>query len=178
MKLFTQSRVIQACIFIISFSFIILFSPDKSIKALGNEMQSGQNPFLIVEKSEKEADNYFRLVDAQILDDQTLDDLSPALVASAPVKVSLRDCDRIIRQEYDNSICFKRCHIKNDFAAPDYTEKQWRLLIEENGHALFSEIPWENPDKKEKILSYLLDNAVYSGPTSEGIGVWEKTANN
>ena len=83
-------------------------------------MLSDQNPFLIVEKSKKEADNHFRLVGAELLDDQMLDDISPALVAPAPVTISLK---LITKQKYDNSICFKRCHIKNDFFASDYTEK-------------------------------------------------------
>jgi len=36
-------------------------------------MLADQNPFLIVEKPEKKADDYFRLVGAEVLDDQMLE---------------------------------------------------------------------------------------------------------
>lgn len=133
------------------------------------------HPFLKVKKSEKNSQNSFILVGAAVLDDQMLEDLSPPLVAPHAVKISLKEYKHKIKQEYDNAVCFKRCHIKNDFSASDYTAKQWWLLIGENGHTIFSEIPWETPDKKEKILSYLLNNAACSGSLKEGIGVWEKT---
>ena len=117
--------------------------------------------------------NSFILVGAALLDDQMLEDLSPSLIAPQAVKISLKEYKHKIKQEYDNAVCFKRCHIKNDFSPSNYTAKQWRRLIGEKGHTIFSEIPWEDSDKKEKILSYLLTNAAHSEPSTEGIGIWE-----
>jgi len=46
------------------------------------------------------------------------------------------------------------------------------MLIEENGHAIFADIPWQSRKQKEKILQYLLTHAHNAEPESEGIGVW------
>ncbi len=133
--------------------------------------------FMVIATPENESTAYFKMVDARVIDarlleDQMLEDISPALVAPLPVKISKNEYNQIIKQEYDNSICFKRCHSRNDFSTPDNTEKQWRLLIEDDGHAIFNTIPWENPQIKDKIVMYLLNNAGNSRPEAEGIGTW------
>jgi len=121
--------------------------------ALENDLLSDKNPFLQVNIPEKVTDKSFRLVGAQIIDDQMLEHLSPALVAPAPVIISLKERKQIIKQNYDNSICFKRCHSRNDFSAGAYTVKQWRLLIEKDGRAVFCKIPWGNSHEKEKVFN-------------------------
>ena len=71
--------------------------------------------------------------------------------------------------EFHHSICFK-CHTVNDFSPKDKTQKQWRRLIEDDGHAIFKNISWETPDQKSQILEFLLDNA--GSYRAEGIGLW------
>jgi len=113
-----------------------------------------------------------RIIDAERLDDQMLENLSPSLVAPVTVKISSLQYQQKAMQEFNHSVCFKRCHSTNDFSASDYTYKQWCQLIEKNGHSIFSEIPWENPGKKEKLIRYLTNNAKNASPESEGIGEW------
>ena len=72
--------------------------------------------------------------------------------------------------DFENSVCFRRCHQVNDINPSDKTEQQWRMLIEKNGHDIFKKIMWESSDQKEKTLIYLLKHAGGSG--AEGIGVW------
>jgi len=84
------------------------------------------------------------------------------LQSQGPPKIGLK--------EFDNSLCF-RCHNTKDFSPSDKTSKQWRLLIEDNGHAIFDEILWEYPNQKEQILNFLLENA--GNYRAEGIGVWD-----
>lgn len=112
----------------------------------------------------------------QPINEEQLDVLSPSLVAPEaqtkdPVNRS-RHADREISQEFENSICFKRCHSLDKIHPSDKTAKQWRLLIGKEGHAIFSRIPWKNPEQKEKVLDYLLQNARKSTPGPAGIGVW------
>lgn len=171
MKTFSWNWFLLACIFNIFLSCFLI------IDSTGFLWATEQNPFLLITTLEKESPKSFKLIsaqviDAQLLDDQMLEDLSPALIAPLPVIVSRNEYNQFIKQEYDNSICFKQCHSRNDFSVSDKTEKQWRLLIEDDGHAIFNIIPWEKPPSKEKILKYLLNNALNSGPKAEGIGIW------
>lgn len=73
-------------------------------------------------------------------------------------------------KEFQSSLCFN-CHGPNDFSLSDKTRKQWRRLIEEDGHAIFENISWETPFQKHQILQFLIENA--GNYRSEGIGVWE-----
>jgi len=106
------------------------------------------------------------------IDDNVLENLSPALVAPEEIKIPTKEYHKILKQEFDNAVCFK-CHTKNDFRASDHTQKQWRMLIEEDGHAIFSKIPWKDDIQKETTLNYLLINARNNKPESSGIGVWK-----
>ena len=76
------------------------------------------------------------------------------------------------RQDFDNSICFKKCHDPQNISPKDKPKNLWRMLIEENGHAIFADIPWQSEKQKESILQYLLTHAHNAEPESEGIGVW------
>ncbi len=137
------------------------------------------HPLLTVrETPATEPNEYFRLVEARIieaqhLDDQMLDKLSPALVAPRTVKKPSLSYRHKALQEFHHSVCFKRCHNQNDFSTSDYTSEQWGRLIEKNGHSIFSEIPWENPGVKEKMFRYLTNNAKNTTPAPEGIGSWD-----
>ena len=76
----------------------------------------------------------------------------------------------ITLKEFHTSLCFN-CHDISDFSPSDKTRKQWRRLIEEDGHAIFENISWETPFQKHQILKFLVENA--GTYRSEGIGVWE-----
>jgi len=76
---------------------------------------------------------------------------------------------RISVTEFYHSICFK-CHTVNDFLPTDRTQKQWRRLIEDDGHAIFANISWESPYQKDQVLEFLIENAV--SYRAEGIGLW------
>jgi hypothetical protein len=65
---------------------------------------------------------------------------------------------KIFLDDFHNAICFK-CHTVNDFSPHDKTQKQWRCLIEANGHAIFAMISWETSYQKKQILEFLLKNA-------------------
>jgi len=71
--------------------------------------------------------------------------------------------------DFHDSMCFK-CHAPNDFSPSDKTRKEWLYLIEDDGHAIFENIPWENPWQKKQILEFLLENA--GNHRAEGIGLW------
>jgi len=77
---------------------------------------------------------------------------------------------QITLKEFHTSLCFS-CHDINDFSPSDKTRKQWRRLIEEDGHAIFENISWETPFQKHQVLQFLIENA--GNYRSEGIGVWE-----
>lgn len=79
--------------------------------------------------------------------------------------------DTISRRQFDNSICFIKCHQQKAFSLADKSQKQWEILIEKNGHAIFKKIPWENELQKKQIVNYLHENA--KGFMKEGIGVWK-----
>jgi hypothetical protein len=82
-----------------------------------------------------------------------------------------RQVDRMNRCDFENSICFMRCHQKGAFSPSDKTEQQWRMLIEKDGHDIFERIVWESSQQKKQILNYLIEHAGSSG--AEGIGVWQ-----
>jgi len=103
------------------------------------------------------------------MDEEALIDLSPALIK----KLRKKPMPPFPQNQFENSICFKRCHTKNDFSPSRKTQRQWILLIEKNGHAIFQKIPWESPEQKEQILIYLLKHAKDKNTPKEGIGVWD-----
>ncbi|MFP4532202.1 MAG: hypothetical protein ACLFNS_05925 [Desulfobacterales bacterium] len=92
-----------------------------------------------------------------------------ALVAMAQEKNSQ---EGFTRQDFDNAICFRKCHAPQSISPKDKPKNLWRMLIEKNGHAIFAEIPWQSQEQKEKILQYLLAHANNAEPEYEGIGVW------
>ncbi len=162
---------------IMTFFCVLMFHPDTILHATDSVEVTGFSPNSAFEAPATETNEYFRLVetriiDARLMDDQMLDDISPALVAPVPVIVSALEIRRRDLQEYNHSVCFKRCHATSDFSASDYTSEQWCRLIENDGHSIFSAIPWENADMKEKLVNYLKGNSKNAMPDSEGIGVW------
>ncbi len=160
---------------ILSVSFL---HPGSTSNASDN-LEIINHSFLTVTKMpETETNEYFclveaRIIDAERLDDQMLENLSPSLVAPVTVKISSLQYQQKAMQEYNQSVCFKRCHSNNDFSASDYTYKQWCQLIEKDGHYIFSEIPWENTEQKEKLIKYLTLNAKNTSFESAGIGEWD-----
>jgi len=159
---------------ILSLTFLL---PGSTLKASDNLTTTNHSSLIVTKMPEAETNEYFylvetRIIDAELLDDLMLDNLSPSLVAPVTVEISSLQYRQKAMQEYHHSICFKRCHSNNDFSVSDYTYKQWCQLIEKNGHSIFSEIPWENPGKKEKLIRYLTNNAKNASPESEGIGEW------
>jgi hypothetical protein len=80
---------------------------------------------------------------------------------TGPPKFSIND--------FHSSLCFQ-CHTINNFSPSDKTQKQWRRLLEEDGHSIFEEIPWDNPYQKNQILDFLIENA--GTYRAEGIGLW------
>lgn len=80
---------------------------------------------------------------------------------TGPTKFSIND--------FHSSLCFQ-CHAINNFSPSDKTQKQWRRLLEEDGHSIFEEIPWDNPYQKNQILDFLIENA--GNYRAEGIGLW------
>ena len=80
---------------------------------------------------------------------------------TGPPKFSIND--------FHSSLCFQ-CHTINNFSPSDKTQKQWRRLLEEDGHSIFEEIPWDNPYQKNQIFDFLIENA--GAYRAEGIGLW------
>lgn len=74
--------------------------------------------------------------------------------------------------DFDNSICFQKCHNPQALSAADMPKNLWRHLIEKGGHDIFSEIPWQSDEEKEMIIQYLTSQARKPEPKSEGIGSW------
>lgn len=70
---------------------------------------------------------------------------------------------------FHGGICFK-CHAPNDFSPSDKTRNEWQYLIEDDGHAIFENIPWENSSQKKQIVEFLIENA--GNHRAEGIGLW------
>jgi hypothetical protein len=107
------------------------------------------------------------------LDDKELEDLSPAVIEKIPEPIPHEKLMMILKSDYDNAVCFKKCHQKEDFSPSDKTRLQWQMLIENNGHDIFKKIIWEDQAQKEQVMMYLLDNSRSSGYQTEGIGVWK-----
>jgi len=104
------------------------------------------------------------------LDEEALVDLSPSLIKQLEEKE--KSLPPLPQKEFNNSICFKRCHTKKELSPSQKTRKQWIILIEKNGHAIFQKIPWESTAQKDQILIYLLRHARDAETIKEGIGVW------
>jgi len=146
----------------------LLFIPHPSSALRPLDKGVSQNPSSLVNKKiDEKSETHLRPISEKLLDD-----LSPSLVAPPKVKISSQEYNYANRLKFESSVCFKRCHNKNDFYPSDHTAKQWRLLIGQEGHTIFSEIPWESPQQKKEVLDYLLNNARKSRPDSAGIGVW------
>ncbi len=152
--------------------FFSLLSPPfcSALRPMSEADLTGNSPSLS-DHSNNNEENHL-----QPINEEQLEVLSPSLLAPEartkdPTNTSRKSDDKISR-EFENSICFKRCHSIDEIHPADKTAKQWRLLIEKEGHAIFSRIPWKNPEQKEKVLDYLLQNARKSTPGPAGIGVW------
>jgi len=175
MKFHSKNRtIIFSAMFIAILSFNLLH-PNSTLNA-SDKHTIINNSSLTVTKM-PETSEYFclvetRIIDAERLDDQMLENLSPSLVAPVTVKISSLQYQQKAMQEFNHSVCFKRCHSTNDFSASDYTYKQWCQLIEKDGHSIFSEIPWENTGEKEKMIKSLCNNAKNASFESAGIGEW------
>ncbi|MDZ7832684.1 MAG: hypothetical protein U5L07_13095 [Desulfobacterales bacterium] len=105
------------------------------------------------------------------LDEEALIELSPSLMEEIEEKE--KSLPPLPQNEFKNAICFKRCHTEKDFSPSQKTRKQWIILIEKNGHAIFRKIPWESPEQKDQILIYLLRHARDANGIKEGIGIWD-----
>ncbi len=135
---------------------IILFtilSPQFSsaLQSLNDKDLVGNSPAVEDKKTEQIPDTHL-----QPIDENQLDAMSPSLIAPPLMKSSVKDHKRKMDQEFENSICFKQCHNTGDFYPSDNTAKQWRLLIDQEGHTIFSDIPWENPQQKEDAGQVLI----------------------
>ncbi|MBC2717698.1 MAG: hypothetical protein HF978_20540 [Desulfobacteraceae bacterium] len=161
---FRNIHILVLMIFLFSLSFPQYSS---ALRSIDDEDLSEKSTSLVKKQSDNKSGSHL-----QPINENQLDDLSPALIAPKTVKISSQEYEQILNQEFDNSICFKRCHNKNDIKPSDNTVKQWRLLIEEDGHAIFGKILWENDKQKEAVLNYLFNNAGNSKPEPAGIGVW------
>lgn len=165
------------------FSLWFIFFVSAAFLCTGNISNAFDSPARFVNSSlrisqpQTQTKEYFclveaRIIDAELLNDQTLDNVSPSLIAPVPVEISPLQYRQQAMQEYHHSVCFKRCHSRNDFYASDYTYEQWSQLIEKDGHSIFCEIPWENNGARKKVLSYLASEAKNSLPDKKGIGIW------
>jgi len=105
------------------------------------------------------------------LDEDEMVELSPARIET--IKEKEKSLPPIPKNEFENSICFKRCHQPSDFSPSHKTRKQWLLLIEKEGHAIFEKIPWQSSEHKDRVLIFLLRHAKDESSVKEGIGVWD-----
>ncbi len=106
------------------------------------------------------------------LDEKSLDELSPPLKVVEASTSKQAPPKPISRDKFSNSICFTRCHSPGSIVPSNYTMKQWRLLIDQDGHDVFEKIPWKSKKEKEEIYLFLLQHASDAKRGSEGIGVW------
>ena len=177
MKQYFENRKSKFIALIIILSCLILLLSGIGLKN-SISFAISQKPFSSPgESPENKTNEYFkvigtRAIDTQPMDDQMLEELSPALVAPVTEKITALQLKQRLLNEYNHSICFERCHTQNDFSASDYTYEQWRSLIEKDGHSIFSEISWENPEMKNDLFKYLVNNAKNATSEPEGIGVW------
>ncbi|MDA3895127.1 MAG: hypothetical protein PF482_03145 [Desulfobacteraceae bacterium] len=178
MKPYSRNEKIIFSAFILVFFCLLVLHPENYLYASDDDAVEAYSPNSAFEEPDTETNKYFilvetRVIDAQPMDDQMLDDLSPSLIAPVEIKISALQLKQKMLQDYNHSVCFKRCHTTNDFSASDYTYEQWCILIEKDGHSIFSEIPWENPDMKDNLIKYLMSNAKNATPEPAGIGVWK-----
>jgi hypothetical protein len=160
-------RSIHILILIVALFTILFPQFSSALRPLSNEDLTDSSPSLVDKESDRKEDSTL-----QPINENQLDQMSPSLIAPPIVRISSQEYNSIMDQAFEDSICFKRCHKSSDFHPSDNTAKQWRLLIDQEGHAIFSEIPWESPQQKEEMLDYLFNNARNSKPESAGIGVW------
>lgn len=177
MKFYPKNQKISFSTVVIILLSLMIFHPDNMLKASEDFRVNGHPLLTVKETPDTKPNEYFRLVEARIieaqhLDDQMLEKFSPALVAPRTVKIPALSYRQKSFQEFHHSVCFKRCHSQNDFSVSDYTSQQWSRLIEQDGHSIFSEIPWEKAEAKEKIFRFLTNNAKNATPAPEGIGAW------
>ena len=166
MKKFIYIQRIQILFPIIFLFFLMLPRLTSALRPLDDAGLTGQSPSSM-EQPEGKSDGHL-----QPINELQLEDLSPSLTAPESGETPDAAFDRKMQYDFENSICFKKCHRKNDFHPSGHTAKQWRLLIEADGHAIFEEIKWAGPQEKEEILNYLLRHAKDSKPGAAGIGVW------
>ena len=131
------------------------YNPTTQIPLSHHQQNSAQTPSLIRENLKTDQEQ-------TLLAENTGTAAAPKEMPGIPEKFKKID--------FDNSVCFRRCHQVNDFNPSDKTEQQWRMLIEKDGHDIFKKIVWESRDQKEQTLHYLLKHA--GGSSAEGIGVW------
>lgn len=164
---FLRIRNIHVPVLIFILFTLALPSLSNALRPLNEADLTESSPSLVTKETDPSSDLHL-----QPINEKQLDDLSPSLLAPPAKTVHHQNVNQSNNHQFENSICFKRCHLKNDFHPSDNTAKQWRLLIEENGHAIFDEIDWENTEQKRNIVNYLIENARKSTPESAGIGVW------
>ncbi len=157
------------CALIACLLWIIFPYTASALKKLNNEELQQNSPAL---KSEME-----KTPDSQDAGENiflpVLDPVSANYFPEIPQPSSLPLMRPASGKVFSGSVCFK-CHGPADVNPSDKTRKQWWLLIEENGHAIFAEIPWSTPDEKKSILRYLLFHAKKTNPQIEGIGLWNE----
>ncbi len=178
MKFYLKNQKIRFSAMLIVLLSLSVLLPGSTLNASDKIEIINHSSLTITKMPETEVNEYFclvetRILDAKPLDDQMLENISPSLVAPVVVKISPLQYRQKAMQEYNQSVCFQRCHSKNDFSASDYTYRQWCQLIEKDGHSVFSEIPWENTGEKEKPIKYLTNNARNASFESAGIGEWD-----
>lgn len=116
------------------------------------------------------ADNMNPEPSPEVVAASQIQDNGPASIP-APDGATVRNPSyKFKRYDFENSVCFKKCHQAAFIDPSKKTEQQWRMLIEKNGHDVFETIVWEYPGQKEQVLMYLIEHAGGSG--DEGIGVW------
>lgn len=115
------------------------------------------------------AKNYSQVEETPITDQEEVL-VAESKTAPATPEEKPRTLLKFNKDDFENSVCFRRCHQLNNFTPSEKTEQQWRMLIEKNGHDIFKKIVWESPDQKEQTLFYLINHA--GSPGDEGIGVW------
>lgn len=167
MTSFNRFRIIHILVLIVALFIIVFPQFSIALQPLTDDNLTDSSPSLVNKESEREIDTSL-----QPIKENQLDAMSPSLIAPPVVKTSSHELQNKMDHEFESSVCFKRCHKSGDFYPSDNTAKQWRLLIDQGGHAIFSDIPWENSQQKKDILDYLLNNARNIKPESAGIGVW------
>jgi hypothetical protein len=178
MKFYSKNPKFRFYAMVMMMISLTLLHPKSTLNASDNLLPINNSSLTIAKIPDTESNKYFylieaRVIDAEPMDDQMLEAISPSLIVPEMVKASpLKHRQRMLA-EYNQSFCFKRCHSTNDFSASDYTYNQWCQLIEKDGHSIFSKIPWENTEEKEKIIKYFTQNAKNASFKSAGIGEWD-----